>query len=104
MPLVTTRELLDHATRQHTGLPALNVIHLESAGAIAAAAERTGQGVVLQISQNCVRYHGTLAPIAAAARPSACRQRRKPWFGSCDQGTGPCPFQPARRRASSPRW
>ncbi len=71
MPLVTTRELLDHATRQHTGLPALNVIHLESAGAIAAAAERTGQGVVLQISQNCVRYHGTLAPIAAAARAIA---------------------------------
>ncbi len=30
--------------------------------------------------------------------------RRKPWLGPCDQGTGPWPFQPAPRRASSPRW
>src|SRR5690625_14054 len=71
MPLVTTRELLDHATRRGTAVPALNVIHLESAEAIAAAAEQTGQPAVLQISQNCVRYHGSLAPIAAAVRAVA---------------------------------
>ena len=38
------------------------------------------------------------------ARPRACSARRKPWFGGCDHGTGPKPFQPARRSASSPRW
>ncbi|MFD1717781.1 class II fructose-bisphosphate aldolase [Georgenia deserti] len=71
MTLVTTRELLDGAVAAGRGLAALNVIHLESAEAIAAAAEETGQGVVLQISQNCVRYHGSLARIAAAARAVA---------------------------------
>lgn len=71
MTLVTTRDLLDGAVAAGRGLAALNVIHLESAEAIAAAAEETGQGVVLQISQNCVRYHGALARIAAAARAVA---------------------------------
>ncbi|MGC0143547.1 class II fructose-bisphosphate aldolase [Pseudactinotalea sp. Z1732] len=71
MSLVSTRELLDHAVAQGTAVPALNVIHLESAEAIAAAAERAGHGAVLQISQNCVKYHGALAPIAAAARAVA---------------------------------
>ena len=42
-------------------------------------------------------------PISAAACESVCRQRRKPWLGACDQGTGPCPFQPLRRSASRPR-
>ncbi|MGC0249587.1 class II fructose-bisphosphate aldolase [Pseudactinotalea sp. Z1748] len=71
MSLVSTRELLDHAVAQGTAVPALNVIHLESAEAIAAAAEQAGHGAVLQISQNCVKYHGALAPIAAAARAVA---------------------------------
>ncbi len=44
------------------------------------------------------------SPIAAAACDRLCRQRRKPWLGSCDQGIGPCPFQPLRRSASRPRW
>lgn len=67
MPLVTTRELLDAAVAEGSGLAALNVLHLETAEAIAAGAEAAAQGAVLQISQNCVRYHGGLAPIAAAA-------------------------------------
>ncbi len=66
MTLVTTRELLDSAVGTGTAVAALNVIHLESAQAIATAAERVGAGVVLQISQNCVKYHGGLEPIAAA--------------------------------------
>ena len=67
MPLVTTRELLDAAVADGSGLAALNVLHLETAEAIAAGAEAAGRGAVLQISENCVRYHGGLAPIAAAA-------------------------------------
>jgi fructose-bisphosphate aldolase class II len=68
MPLVTTAELVG------AGRPvaAFNVITLEHAEAIAAAAERTGRPAVLQISHNAVRYHGAaLGPIAAATRAVA---------------------------------
>ncbi|QGH70284.1 class II fructose-bisphosphate aldolase [Pseudactinotalea sp. HY158] len=71
MPLVTTAELFTRARNRGQGLPAFNVLHLETIEAIAAGAERTGTGVVLQISQNCVRYHGGLAPLAAASRAVA---------------------------------
>ena len=43
------------------------------------------------------------SPIAAAAMDKLCKHRRKPWFGACDQGIGPWPFQPFRRSASRPR-
>lgn len=46
---------------------AFNVILLEHAEAYVAAAERTNTGVVLQISENCVKYHGSLAPIGKAS-------------------------------------
>ena len=36
------------------------------------------------------RAASSCSPIVAAARPSACSERRKPWFGSCDHGIGPC--------------
>ena len=49
------------------GLGAFNVVLLEHAEAIVAGAERAGSPVVLQISENCTRYHGGLAPIAAAS-------------------------------------
>ncbi len=71
MPLVTTADLLTGARTAGIGLPAFNVLHLETAEAIATGAERTGTGVVLQISQNCVRFHGSLAPLAAATRAIA---------------------------------
>jgi len=49
------------------GLGAFNVIQLEHATAIARAAERAGVPVVLQISQNAVKYHGgDLTPIGRA--------------------------------------
>lgn len=67
MPLVTTRELLDAAIADGSGLAALNVLHLETAEAIATGAEAAGGGAVLQISENCVKFHGSLAPIADAA-------------------------------------
>ncbi|MFE5581766.1 ketose-bisphosphate aldolase [Kitasatospora sp. NPDC056531] len=52
-----------HAVR---GVGAFNVIQLEHAQAIVAGAEAAGAPVILQISENAVRYHGALAPIAAA--------------------------------------
>jgi len=43
------------------------------------------------------------AQVAAADAASMCSERRKPWLGSCSQGTGPLPRQPARRSWSRPR-
>jgi fructose-bisphosphate aldolase class II len=48
------------------GLAAFNVIQLEHAEAFAAGAEACGRPVVLQISENTVRFHGALAPLARA--------------------------------------
>ncbi|WP_330250745.1 class II fructose-bisphosphate aldolase family protein [Nocardia sp. NBC_00565] len=48
------------------GLGAFNVITLEHAEAIAAAAEAAKRPVLLQLSENTVHYHGSLAPIALA--------------------------------------
>ncbi|MFC4057802.1 class II fructose-bisphosphate aldolase [Planomonospora corallina] len=64
MPLVGTGDIVRGAT---AGVGAFNVIHLEHAEAIVAGAEAAGAPVVLQISENCVRYHGALAPVAAAS-------------------------------------
>jgi len=49
------------------GVGAFNVIGIEHAEAIVAGAEAAGAPVVLQISENCVRYHGALRPIGQAA-------------------------------------
>lgn len=66
MPLVTPHEALRRAHAERRGLAAFNVIQLEHAESYAAAAEAAGRTIVLQISQNAVRYHGALAPLAKA--------------------------------------
>lgn len=53
------------------GQGAFNVIHLESAEALIAGAEAAGTPVILQISENCVSYHGGLEPIALATLSAA---------------------------------
>lgn len=68
MTVVPFLSLLADAHRRGVGLPAFNVLHLETAEALAEAAERTGVGVVLQISENCVRFHGGLSPVLEATR------------------------------------
>ena len=77
MTLVPTRELMHDAVAAGTGVGAFNVVHLETAEAFVAAAETVGLPVILQISQNCARYHGGLEPIAlatlSAARASSAR-------------------------------
>jgi fructose-bisphosphate aldolase, class II len=50
-----------------SGVGAFNLIGIEHAEAIVAGAEAAGAPVVLQISENCVAYHGALEPIGLAA-------------------------------------
>jgi len=64
-------DLLRDASATNTGLGAFNVVLLEHAEAIVTGAETAGQPVVLQISENCIRYHGALAPITLASRAIA---------------------------------
>lgn len=67
MPLVPAGEIVAN-TR---GVGAFNVVLLEHAEAMISGAEAAGLPVVLQISENCVRYHGTLEPIAVATLAAA---------------------------------
>ena len=73
--LSSLRDLALSARTAGLGLGAFNVIHLEHATAFVRAAENTGRPVVLQISENAVRYHGALAPLClgtlAVARASS---------------------------------
>jgi fructose-bisphosphate aldolase class II len=58
--------------RAGRGVGAFNLITVEHAEAIVTGAESAGLPVILQISENAVRFHhGRLAPIAAAARSIA---------------------------------
>ncbi|SDQ11481.1 fructose-bisphosphate aldolase, class II [Curtobacterium sp. UNCCL20] len=63
--------LLDTARTARRGVGAFNVVLLEHAEAIVAGAELAGLPVILQISENCVRYHGGLAPITTATQAIA---------------------------------
>ncbi|GAB3070000.1 class II fructose-bisphosphate aldolase [Pedococcus soli] len=71
--LVPLTEVLGPARDRGRGLGAFNVIHLEHAEALVGAAEDVGLPVVLQISENTVAWHGSLAPLAAATRTLAER-------------------------------
>lgn len=71
MPLVPTAVIVGAARTQRRGAAAFNVIQLEHAQAIVAGALRADAPVILQLSENAVRYHGALRPIAAAARAVA---------------------------------
>ena len=66
MPLIETADLMRDASAAGRGLGAFNVIHLETAEALADAAERAGRAIILQISQNCAGFHRGLAPIGLA--------------------------------------
>jgi fructose-bisphosphate aldolase class II len=58
--------LLRDAAETGRGIGAFNVFSLEHAEALVAGAAEAGTPVVLQISQNAVRYHRSLAPITLA--------------------------------------
>lgn len=66
MALVNSGIIVDAATASNTAVGAFNVIQIEHAEAIVTAAEQVGTGVILQLSQNAVAYHGALEPIGLA--------------------------------------
>lgn len=59
-------EVLDQARRSGGAVGAFNVISIEHAEALVAGAEQAGVPVILQISENAVKYHRALAPIGLA--------------------------------------
>jgi fructose-bisphosphate aldolase class II len=68
----STGDIVAAARATGTGVGAFNVITVEHAEAVVTGAEAAGLPVILQISENAVRFHhGRLAPIAAAARAIA---------------------------------
>jgi fructose-bisphosphate aldolase class II len=67
--LVRTSDLIDRAVRDGSAVAAFNVITLEHAEAIVAAAEAVERPVILQISENAVHYHrDAVWAIAAGSR------------------------------------
>jgi len=58
MPLVSLRQLLDHAAENNYGLPAFNVNNLEQVQAIMEAAHETGSPVIMQASAGARKYAG----------------------------------------------
>lgn len=66
MSRTNARDLVSDAKAQGRAVGAFNVILLEHAEALVMGAESAQLPVILQISQNCVEYHGSLRPIAVA--------------------------------------
>jgi len=58
MPLVSMRQLLDHAAEHAYGIPAFNVNNLEQVQAVMSAAAEVGAPVILQASAGARKYAG----------------------------------------------
>jgi fructose-bisphosphate aldolase, class II len=58
MPLVSMRQLLDHAAENAYGIPAFNVNNLEQVQAVMSAADEVGAPVILQASAGARKYAG----------------------------------------------
>jgi fructose-bisphosphate aldolase, class II len=65
--LTTTAEMIAAATARTSAVLAFNVIGIEHAEGIASGAERAGVGVLMQVSENSVRFHGgRIGPLVSA--------------------------------------
>ncbi|WP_405476042.1 class II fructose-bisphosphate aldolase [Streptomyces canus] len=74
MPLVTTGELVTRAATARSAVAAFNIITLEHVEAVITGAESLGAPVVLQVSENAVKFrYGRLLPLARAAIVAAER-------------------------------
>jgi len=74
VPLVTTGELVTRAATTRSAVAAFNIITLEHVEAVLAGAESVDAPVVLQVSENAVRFrYGRLLPLARAAAVAAER-------------------------------
>src|SRR5262245_56838618 len=58
MPLISLRQLLDHAAEHSYGVPAFNVNNLEQIRAIMEAADATHSPVIVQASAGARKYAG----------------------------------------------
>jgi fructose-bisphosphate aldolase class II len=76
MPLVPTSQIVAEAHGAGVGVGAFNVITVEHAEAIVTGAESVDRPVILQVSENAVKFHhGRLRPIALAAAEVAATAR-----------------------------
>ncbi|MFJ9711751.1 ketose-bisphosphate aldolase [Streptomyces sp. NPDC101234] len=74
MPLAATGELLTRAAEARSAVAAFNIITLEHVEAVVTGAEAAGAPVVLQVSENAVKFrYGRLLPLARAATAAAER-------------------------------
>ncbi|MDG9706778.1 class II fructose-bisphosphate aldolase [Streptomyces sp. DH10] len=74
MPLTTTGELITRAAAARSAVASFNVITLEHVEAVIAGAESVTAPVVLQVSENAVKFHGgRLLPLTRAAVAAAER-------------------------------
>ncbi len=87
MTAAAMSEIVGAASAAGRGVGAFNIVGIEHAEAIVAGAEAAGAPVVLQISQNCVVYHGALEPVASAALAVA-RAAAVPVAVHLDHATG----------------
>ncbi|MFJ8789790.1 ketose-bisphosphate aldolase [Streptomyces sp. NPDC102462] len=72
MPLAATGDLVARAAGTRSAVAAFNVITLEHIEAVVAGAEAAGAPVILQVSENAVKFrHGRLLPLARAAVAAA---------------------------------
>jgi fructose-bisphosphate aldolase class II len=72
VPLATTGDLITRAATARSAVAAFNVITLEHIEAVVAGAESVGAPVVLQVSENAVKFrYGRLLPLARAAVAAA---------------------------------
>ena len=68
MPLIPTSELVREACERHAAIAAFNVITLEHIEAVVRGAEEAGAPVIVQISENAVKFHaGRPIPLTRAA-------------------------------------
>ncbi|WP_406165683.1 ketose-bisphosphate aldolase [Streptomyces sp. NBC_00996] len=74
MPLAATGDLVVAAAEARTAVVAFNIITLEHVEAVIAGAESVDAPVVLQVSENAVKFrYGRLLPLARAATAAAAR-------------------------------
>lgn len=74
MPLASTGELITRAVAARGAVAAFNIITLEHVEAVIAGAESVRSPVVLQVSENAVKFrYGRLLPLARAATAAAER-------------------------------
>ena len=92
MPLISMRQLLDHAAEHDYGVPAFNVNNLEQTRAIMEAADATNSPVIMQASAGARKYAG--APFLRAMMDAAMNEfPHIPVVVHQDHGTSPAVCQ-----------